>query len=91
MTWRAISEKLKGDYDIDLTLQAVRTFFKKASVRKEMPLGFGPDPQQPQPTPAQPAAEVQRHNKELKGSEAYEKGLAEKITNAPKPKLKIID
>jgi hypothetical protein len=44
VSWRAIAEKLKATYDIDLTLQAVRIFFKKATKRKEMPLGF-PQPE----------------------------------------------
>jgi antitoxin component of RelBE/YafQ-DinJ toxin-antitoxin module len=64
MTWKAISEKLKADYGIDLTLQAVRTFFKKASQRKEMPLGF----EQTQPSPVQPAKTPEVHAKKEEGT-----------------------
>lgn len=56
MTWKAIAEKLKADYQIALTLQAVRTFFKKASQRKKMPLGFEPTTS----TSTQPAAQKQK-------------------------------
>ena len=67
VSWRAIAEKLKATYDIDLTLQAVRIFFKKATKRKEMPLGF------PQPEKSVvPSTSVEQPTQNAKKRPIYE-------------------
>jgi len=67
VSWRAIAEKLKARYNIDLTLQAVRSFFKKASKRKEMPLGF------PQPEKSVvPSTSVEQPTENAKKRPIYE-------------------
>jgi hypothetical protein len=59
MSWRAIAEELKTEpYKIDLTLQAVRAFFKSANKRKTLPLGFEPEPSEKAVT-AEPATKQQ--------------------------------
>jgi len=51
-TWREITLKLRADYGIVLTLQAVQSFFKSATKRGEkLPLGFEPLTGTPQPIP----------------------------------------
>jgi hypothetical protein len=76
LTWREISEKLKKEHGVDLTLQAVRIFFKKASERdkqgKPPQLGFFPDvpiPSDPPtpPTHVTPAPDVDAKKEEPEG------------------------
>jgi len=61
-TWREITLKLRADYGIVLTLQAVQSFFKSATKRGEkLPLGFEPLPAATQPIPQkEPANASQR-------------------------------
>lgn len=44
-TWREIAEALGTGYGIQISFQAVHDFFKRASRRKSLPLGFAPDQQ----------------------------------------------
>ena len=39
-SWREISETMAKEHGIKQTLQGVRLFFKRATARKELPLGF---------------------------------------------------
>jgi hypothetical protein len=64
LTWREIKERLEGEpYSVNLTIQAIHSFFMTASKRKEPPLGFDSLPGQPVPEQTTKEPEVSPQKK----------------------------
>jgi hypothetical protein len=90
LTWREIKERLEGEpYSVNLTIQAIHSFFVTASKRKEPPLGFDSFPGQPIPEPTTeltnpPEKTVKKEEPEpsYKPGEKYRKTV---LDDQPKP------
>jgi hypothetical protein len=91
LTWREIKERLEpAPYSINLTIQAIHSFFVTASKRKEPPLGFDSLPGHPPRStpPAQsPSPETNAEQEQIEGDisdQALDAYLAKQKENKPK-------